>query len=543
MKTSVVRIEGLEARRMMNGTVSVFVSSGDLFVSGDSEDNVIKITRPAVGKIRVAGLDGTKVNGASFKDFSAAFDDLKIRMRQGGEDEVAVQGPITFTGDLDAQMGNGQLVVEGSAGAVDIGDRLYVIGGARCDVGIRNEVIVRGNATIQTGGAVDAAAGLGILPDFKSARFSNSLDIDNPYFPLVPGTVYTYEEKSVDDETGEMVTERIVVEVTNQTKTILGVVNRVLRDRVYRDGLLIEDTFDWHAQDDNGNVWYFGEKSTDFEYDDDGNLIGTSTATSWQAGVGGAKPGVIMMARPAPGNKYYQEFQPGVALDQGEVLSNTDTARVPVGTFSKVVRTRDTSVLSPDGLEHKLYAPGLGLVQEISYDVQTGEVDGTLNLISAKRNGTNVKQVVSPTVTGTNVTGTGTGPIRMFGETVITAGGPVLVKQSRFADEIMITSRSGATVWDTTLEDITVQAGDSVGFRNVTATEEVIVRGNIDVYVFKSRFNYDVEITLGNGDNELVIGGSTIADLDADGGAGFDTFDDAGGNHFGELELTRFEED
>ena len=122
------------------------------------------------------------------------------------------------------------------------------------------------------------------LPDFSAATFSNSLQIDNPYWPLIPGTKWVYEGESTDPDTGETESETIIVEVLNDTRTILGVENRVLRDRVVLEGLLIEDTFDGYAQDDGGNVWYMGEEVTDFEYDDEGNVIGTSHPGAWESG-------------------------------------------------------------------------------------------------------------------------------------------------------------------------------------------------------------------------------------------------------------------
>ena len=537
-------IEQLERRLLMDGNVNAALNGGDLVVTGNSADNVIKITRTAAGKIRVAGLEGTKVNGGPWKEFAAGtFDDLKIRLRQGGEDQVAIEGPIKFAGDVDAQLNNGGFVIEGSAGAAEVGEELKVLGGSRCDVTLRNEVIVHGNTTIQTGGSVTAVANPSTVPNFNSARFTNPLDVDNPYFPLIPGAKYVYEQRSVDEETGEPVVETIVVEVTNQTKTILGVKTRVVRDRVFLDGLLIEDTFDWHAQDDNGNVWYFGEDTTDIEYDDEDNVIGTDKAGSWKAGVDGAMAGIIMQAKPRVGDRYFQEFAPGDVLDTGEVLSLNETKRVAIGSFTKVLRTKDVSVMEPESLDNKFYAPGLGLIGEDKFDIQTGEIHTVERLISATLNGKPVTSVVSPTgFGGINATGRRTGPVRLYGETLIRANGAAFLKQARLADELEIFSRSHVTVVESTLEDMTIQAGDSVGLRNVTATEEVIVRGNVDVYIFNSRFDVDTDIVLGAGDNELVIGKSSFRDLDADGGRGDDTFDDLGGNQFGQLELTHFED-
>jgi hypothetical protein len=220
------------------------------------------------------------------------------------------------------------------------------------------------------------------LPDFSSAVFTDSLNIDNPYFVLVPGTTFHYEGETTDPESGEVETETVIVEVLNETRTVLGVSSRVVRDRVYSEGLLMEDTFDWFAQDYSGNVWYMGEDVTDFEYDEDGNLVGTSHEGAWEAGVNDALPGILMNANPQIGDHYYQEFYPGVAEDEGEVIGIDEMATVPFGTFDDVLQTRDTTALEPDALEHKFYAPGVGLILERAIDPESGEVTGTLELVS-----------------------------------------------------------------------------------------------------------------------------------------------------------------
>jgi hypothetical protein len=175
--------------------------------------------------------------------------------------------------------------------------------------------------------------------------------IDNPYFPLIPGTRFRYKGKT--DEGIEV----NVVEVTRHTKRILGVPAVVVRDRVILDGTVTEDTFDWYAQDRAGNVWYLGEDTKEYE---DGKVV--STAGSWEAGVDGAQPGVIMKARPEVGDKYRQEFYKGEAEDAAEVLSVTERVTVPFGAFDRVVKTKDYTPLEPNMLEHKYYAPGVGLV-------------------------------------------------------------------------------------------------------------------------------------------------------------------------------------
>jgi hypothetical protein len=178
--------------------------------------------------------------------------------------------------------------------------------------------------------------------------------IDNTYLPLRSGTTFVYE----GTEDGEPL--RDVLEVTRRTKTIIGVTTTVVRDRVLLDGTLLEETFDWYAQDDRGNVWYFGEDSKDF--DTEGNVI--STHGSWKAGVDGAKPGVVMKAEPMSGDTYRQEYAPGVAEDMASVLSRSKRVTVPLGSFDDVLQTKDFTCLEA-GNEHKYYAPGVGLVQAI----------------------------------------------------------------------------------------------------------------------------------------------------------------------------------
>lgn len=178
-------------------------------------------------------------------------------------------------------------------------------------------------------------------------------DIDNPYFPLEPGTRFTYRE--IDEEGKEL---EVVVIVTTETKMLAnGITARVVRDTVIEEGELIEDTFDWYAQDAKGNVWYMGEDTAEF---DNGEI--TTKAGSWEAGVDGALPGIVMPADPQDGMKYRQEYYEGEAEDNGEVLGIEEMAEVPFGQFDNVVMTKDTIALEPNVLEYKLYAPGVGMV-------------------------------------------------------------------------------------------------------------------------------------------------------------------------------------
>ena len=180
-------------------------------------------------------------------------------------------------------------------------------------------------------------------------------EVDNKYFPLAPGTTFVYEGK---DEEGF---ERIEVTVTNGTKRVMGVDCVVLRDRVWIDRKVVEDTFDWHAQDKEGNVWYFGENSREIE---NGEVV--STEGSWEAGVDGAEPGILIKADPKVGETYRQEYYPGEAMDMGKVLSLDESATVPYGSFDHLLMTKDWNPLEPAaGVAHKYYAPGIGKIQEV----------------------------------------------------------------------------------------------------------------------------------------------------------------------------------
>jgi hypothetical protein len=139
----------------------------------------------------------------------------------------------------------------------------------------------------------------------------------------------------------------------------------VVRDTVTLDGEIIEDTFDWYAQDKNGTVWYLGEDTAEFE---DGKI--TTREGSFEAGADGAKAGVIMPASPKVGMAYRQEYYEGEAEDNGEVLALGQHATVPAGEYDDLVKTADTTPLEPDALEHKYYASGVGLV--LTVDKEAG---------------------------------------------------------------------------------------------------------------------------------------------------------------------------
>jgi len=185
----------------------------------------------------------------------------------------------------------------------------------------------------------------------------------NEYFPLVPGSTREYLAK---DEDG-MVIERILVEIMEATKEILGVNCLVIRDRVWEideegEEELIEDTYDWYAQDLIGNVWYFGEIVLNFEDGELDNLEG-----SWKAGKGFDKAGILMLADPYEEDIYRQEFALANAEDMGEVISVTGSATVPGASCDgDCVVTRDWTPIEPDVEENKYYAPGIGVILEVN---------------------------------------------------------------------------------------------------------------------------------------------------------------------------------
>lgn len=187
----------------------------------------------------------------------------------------------------------------------------------------------------------------------EPARFSSV--VTNAYAPKIPGSTWIYE--ATDDE-GEI--EIITVTVLDETRTIMGVEAIVVHDAVTtEDGQLVEDTYDWFAQDDEGAVWYFGEDTTSYV---DGVA---DTAGAWEAGVGGALPGVVMPATPVVSDVgYRQEFLAGEAEDMGQVIGFDQSVTVPAGSFDTLVVTRDWTPLEPDAVEEKYYAPGVGFVYE-----------------------------------------------------------------------------------------------------------------------------------------------------------------------------------
>ena len=185
-------------------------------------------------------------------------------------------------------------------------------------------------------------------------------NIDNPYFPLTPGTTFTYVS-----HLGQDVNEDDFV-VTHNTKLILGVTCTEVHDTVKTNGVVVEDTLDWFAQDQAGNVWYFGEDTMELAGGRPTTLAGT-----FVTGVNRASPGIIMEAHSTVGDFYRQEFALGDAEDYAEVVSLNESVTVPYGSFPNCLKTKETTPLEPDLLENKFYAPTVGNV--LTVDLTTGE--------------------------------------------------------------------------------------------------------------------------------------------------------------------------
>jgi hypothetical protein len=191
--------------------------------------------------------------------------------------------------------------------------------------------------------------------DLDPADFTT--EIDNPYWPMKPGSKWVYLERDL-----EGTLQRVAVTVTNQTKRIAnGIEARVVHDVVKEDRVPVEITADWYAQDSEGNIWYMGEDTAELE---NGKVV--SRAGSFEAGVDGAQPGIIMPAQPEVGQTYRQEYYEGKAEDEGVVLSLDAQAEVPAGHFPHTLMTQDTNPLEPKVYELKFYARDVGPVLAVS---------------------------------------------------------------------------------------------------------------------------------------------------------------------------------
>lgn len=194
--------------------------------------------------------------------------------------------------------------------------------------------------------------------------FPNVAQITNPYLPMPPGTTFVY-----DGHLGTQAEHNPVV-ITRNTRNLIGIPCVVVEDTGYLNGAIEELTFDYYAQDFSGNVWYFGEYTTQYK-----NGKPTGHVGSWVSGVDGAQPGIIMEATPRVGDTYRQENAAPVALDMATVLSLTASVYTPYGTFiGNVLETKEFSGIGPPGPELKWYEPGIGFMKNVSLGGDPREV-------------------------------------------------------------------------------------------------------------------------------------------------------------------------
>jgi hypothetical protein len=214
-------------------------------------------------------------------------------------------------------------------------------------------------ASSTTAGSSTSASALAPIHGTYSPKIDPSnfvSTIDNRYFPLIPGTGFHYTGVHENGKTPQ----RDDMIVTHQKKTILGVPATVVRDTVSSNGRVIERTFDWYAQDKAGNVWYMGEDSLELK---NGHLA--KAPDSWEGGVNGAKPGIIMPGNPQQGDQYRQEYYPNVALDQAKVLGSGGPVKVPQGSYNTTLKTVETAPkVDPGVAEQKYYVAGVGDIKE-----------------------------------------------------------------------------------------------------------------------------------------------------------------------------------
>jgi len=226
------------------------------------------------------------------------------------------------------------------------------------------------------------------LPTFNPHDFKPGQPIDNLYFPLREDFTYHYRGKALNDA-GKLTPSPDNTRVPDLHKQVDGIQVLVVHDLVYLNGFLEENTQDYYAQDVHGNVWYLGEYETAFTRDKGGKVIKVSHQGSWEAGVNGAKPGFIMVAHPKVGFDYYQEHQPGVALDTAQVTAVDLTLTVEGKVYHHVVLTKEFSALEPTVRDFKWYAPGIGMVLEREFD--GGQLDAESRFVGITPNGSGAK--------------------------------------------------------------------------------------------------------------------------------------------------------
>jgi hypothetical protein len=226
------------------------------------------------------------------------------------------------------------------------------------------------SSSITTETTNPVALGTGYSAKIDPANFVAK--VDNPYLPFAPGTRFEFKGVMKNGSTPQTDTELVL----HRTRQVLGVDCTIVRDTVTSNGRPVERTFDWYAQDRDGNVWYMGEETQELKHGSFGKMI-----DSGPAGKNGAKPGIIMEANPKPGDAYWQFHWPGHALDKGKVLGSGGPVTVPYRTFSHTLVTQEQSPLEPGVRDRKWSVAGLGYIKE---QAVAGDKE-QIKLVSVKR--------------------------------------------------------------------------------------------------------------------------------------------------------------
>ncbi len=216
-------------------------------------------------------------------------------------------------------------------------------------------------------------------PVVDPANFPTSTTIDNPFFPLKPGTTFVYEGQTADGF------EHVEFAVTHATRTIMNIPCVEVHDVRKVAGKVLEDTRDWFAQDKFGNVWYLGENTAlvDGLALVDGGLP-TDLSGSWTTGVDGAEPGFVMEGHPTVGDFYRQEFLVGEAEDLAEVKSLSASEHVPATTCTnECLETEESSTLAPGDVEHKFYKMNVGNILTIDFAANPPERSELVQIITS----------------------------------------------------------------------------------------------------------------------------------------------------------------
>lgn len=199
------------------------------------------------------------------------------------------------------------------------------------------------------------------LPDVTSAVFTNPTTITNQYYGPGLNQILIYE----GGEVGLEPEEEIRIERLTDTYQVMGITTIVQKDVVSFDGIVIEDTDDWLAQDDAGNLWYLGEIARNYD-EDSGTFL--DNEGSWEAGVDGALPGYWLPVDPQAGDTYMQEYLEGEAEDYA-IVEGYETVTIGLGTYQDCLVTKDINPFEEDVYELKFYAPGVGLIKEEKYEM------------------------------------------------------------------------------------------------------------------------------------------------------------------------------